>query len=176
MGGLRLLIDAPVNSSIVTEILVARGVGTGPTESAAYDAALADVGIEAYNLLRLSSVVPPGSPVRTVARIDLAGTPGDVLKVVEARAVATAPKTAVAGLGWAVSEAGPGLFHEASASRADASESEVAAAIEAGLEHGLELRSWSPVSEGRLLAKRSAPGAGHACAVVVAAMGTPTSP
>ncbi len=44
-------------------IVLARGIGRGPTELAAFDAALRDAGIANYNLLGLSSVIPPGSTI-----------------------------------------------------------------------------------------------------------------
>ena len=42
-------------------IVLAQGTGCGPTELAAFDAALRDAGVANYNLLCLSSVIPPGS-------------------------------------------------------------------------------------------------------------------
>ena len=43
------------------QIHLASGVGSGPTELAAFDAALAAAGVANYNLLYLSSVIPPAS-------------------------------------------------------------------------------------------------------------------
>jgi arginine decarboxylase len=40
-----------------------RGIGRGPTELAAFDAALMDAGVANYNLICLSSVIPPGSTI-----------------------------------------------------------------------------------------------------------------
>ena len=44
-------------------IVLARGIGSGPTTLAAFDAALLDAGVANYNLICLSSVIPPGSQV-----------------------------------------------------------------------------------------------------------------
>lgn len=44
-------------------IAIARGVGSGPTPLAAFDAALFDAGVANYNLITLSSVIPPGSVI-----------------------------------------------------------------------------------------------------------------
>ncbi|CAH0127772.1 pyruvoyl-dependent arginine decarboxylase [Roseomonas sp. CECT 9278] len=52
-----------MNSLPFGPIVIARGVGRGPTEMAAFDAALRDAGVADYNLLYLSSVIPPGSRI-----------------------------------------------------------------------------------------------------------------
>lgn len=44
-------------------IAIARGLGQGPTPLAAFDAALLDAGVANYNLIVLSSVIPPGSVI-----------------------------------------------------------------------------------------------------------------
>lgn len=46
---------------------VSGAVGTGPTSLAAFDDALVAVGVANFNLIRLSSVIPPGSLVRATA-------------------------------------------------------------------------------------------------------------
>jgi len=44
-------------------IVVSRGTGEGPTPLAAFDKALLAAGVENYNLIRLSSVIPPGAEI-----------------------------------------------------------------------------------------------------------------
>jgi len=44
-------------------IALATGLGEGPTALAAFDAALRDAGVANYNLICLSSVIPPGSVI-----------------------------------------------------------------------------------------------------------------
>jgi arginine decarboxylase len=44
-------------------ITVTSGTGTGPTPLAAFDAALLSAGVENYNLLVLSSMIPPGATI-----------------------------------------------------------------------------------------------------------------
>jgi arginine decarboxylase len=95
-------------------ILVSHGTGEGPTELAAFDAALLATGVENYNLLALSSVVPPGSEVvreRFVAPHDKYGRR---LYVVIAQQRASEPGTgAYAGLGWVQEpDSARGLFVE----------------------------------------------------------------
>ena len=43
------------------KIIVTSGTGEGPTSLAAFDAALLDAGVANYNLICLSSIIPPGS-------------------------------------------------------------------------------------------------------------------
>jgi hypothetical protein len=44
-------------------IAIARGLGQGPTLLAAFDTTLLDAGVANYNLICLSSVIPPGSTI-----------------------------------------------------------------------------------------------------------------
>jgi arginine decarboxylase len=45
------------------DIHLASGTGEGPTGLAAFDAALMDAGVANYNLLCLSSVIPPNARI-----------------------------------------------------------------------------------------------------------------
>jgi arginine decarboxylase len=96
-------------------IQVASGVGFGPTKLAAFDAALREAGIGDYNLVTLSSIVPPGSTIAPTDGPAVApGKWGDRLYVVMAQLrVDTRYEEAVAGLGWIQElESGRGLFVE----------------------------------------------------------------
>lgn len=95
-------------------ITLARGVGRGPTLLAAFDTALLDAGVANYNLLCLSSVIPPGS---TIVRCRWSTPPhewGQRLYCVLSQAREDRPGHAVhAGIGWVRDEAGgQGLFVE----------------------------------------------------------------
>jgi len=46
------------------KIIITHGVGEGDTEISAFDSALLDAGINNYNLIKLSSVIPPESIVK----------------------------------------------------------------------------------------------------------------
>ena len=83
-------------------IRISRGVGTGPTRLAAFDAALHDAGIANFNLIRMSSVIPPGSVVQQVPGTQqLPGQHGDLLYCVYATAYASTPgDEAWAGVAW----------------------------------------------------------------------------
>ena len=100
------------------KIYLTTGTGTGPTTLAAFDSALHANGIDNYNLLRLSSVIPPGTDlVQTEGAIPseiMPGKWGDRLYVVMAEERVDEPgKEAWAGIGW-VQEKGSnkGLFVE----------------------------------------------------------------
>lgn len=98
------------------DIHIASGTASGPTELAAFDSALYAAGIANYNLLTLSSVIPPNSHIiehdDQIPHID--GKWGDRLYVVKADYRASTPGVgAWAGIGWVIDEAtGQGLFVE----------------------------------------------------------------
>jgi arginine decarboxylase len=97
-------------------IQVATGTGNGPTKLAAFDAALQAAGAANFNLIRLSSIIPPGSRVATSDGpiTKLAGGWGDRLYVVMAEFRVDTPNAeAWAGIGWVQDEkTGKGLFVE----------------------------------------------------------------
>jgi arginine decarboxylase len=99
------------------QIPVVAGVGRGRTALSAFDAALCDCGVLNYNLIRLSSVIPPGT---TVFELERACAPpqehGDRLYVVMAEQRSAEPRRAIAaGIGWFQWQGGRGVFveHEA---------------------------------------------------------------
>ena len=97
------------------KIHVAGAVGWGTTELSAFDHALNLSGIANYNLIRLSSVIPPNSEIEETEKIaHLPGTWGDRLYLVYAEMRASAPgEQAWAGIGWVQDESdGKGLFVE----------------------------------------------------------------
>ena len=97
-------------------IEVATGTGTGPNQLAAFDSALRATGIENFNLIRLSSVIPPRTDVRPLDGpvSPIPGDWGDRLYVVMAEMRVTEPgDEAWAGIGWVQdAETGKGLFVE----------------------------------------------------------------
>lgn len=98
------------------EIHVVTGKGSGPTKLAAFDSALNDAGVANFNLIRLSSVVPPGSEIiiHQGKKPKIKGEWGDRLYVVMADMRVDTPNTeAWAGIGWAQDKkTGQGLFVE----------------------------------------------------------------
>lgn len=97
-------------------IQVSSGTGSGPTKLAAFDAALQAAGTANYNLIRLSSIIPPGSKVKAADGpiTKLTGNWGDRLYVVMAEFRVDTPNAeAWAGIGWVQNQkTGKGLFVE----------------------------------------------------------------
>ena len=96
-------------------ITISTGIGTGPTTLAAFDGALLRCGIGNFNLIRLSSVIPPETNVIALdGPADVLGDWGDRLYVVMAEQRVDRPgREAWAGIGWVQhEETGRGLFVE----------------------------------------------------------------
>jgi arginine decarboxylase len=118
-------------------------VGSGPTELAAFDDALLKVGAANFNLVRLSSVIPPGSIVseRVGSIPSPGGTWGDRLYVVVAEQRSSLPgEEAWAGIGWVQDESGRGLFVEHAGPGEGTVRSQIAASLDQlQLGRGLDL-------------------------------------
>ena len=84
------------------KIQISKGTGVGPTELAAFDQALVKAGVANFNLLYLSSVLPPGSEVVPVDKpIRPSGDWGDKLYIVIAQKRTILRNQEVwAGIGW----------------------------------------------------------------------------
>jgi arginine decarboxylase len=94
------------------KIAVVSGVGKGATLLSSFDDALRHCGVYNYNLIPLSSVIPPGSEI-----VDTFVAPDDEfghrLYVVMAQARSAEPGTGVAaGIGWYQWLDGRGVFVE----------------------------------------------------------------
>lgn len=95
------------------EICVTYGTGEGPTDLAAFDAALHDAGISNYNLITLSSIIPAGSRVKIRKFKQNEKEYGNKLFVVLSKKIeTTVGKEAWAGLGWTQDNLGRGVFVE----------------------------------------------------------------
>lgn len=96
------------------DIFVVTGVGTGKTTLSAFDGALKDAGVFNYNLIPLSSVIPPGSKVIKARNYE---TPeaeyGYKLYIIKAEIRSyEIGKYLAAGLGWYQWDDGRGVFVE----------------------------------------------------------------
>ncbi|WP_336036174.1 pyruvoyl-dependent arginine decarboxylase [Halobacterium yunchengense] len=149
-------------------IRVVWGTGSGPTELAAYDAALADAGVHNYNLVAVSSVIPADADVEAVGTAPDLGPAGHGLTVVEAHANAAGPRRVSASLAWATSDDGPGLFYEVAD---EASAADVEERVRAGLDAGMALRNWTYGDATVRTASVNAAAGEYAAAVVVAVYG-----
>jgi arginine decarboxylase len=127
-------------------IRVVTGTGAGRTALSAYDAALADANVHDYNLVTVSSVVPPAASVERVGTAPDLGPAGRKLTVVQSRATVGpgGDEAPCAALGWARAADGRGVFYEASGPDAAAARE----AVETGLEDGVALREWEAVTRG----------------------------
>ncbi len=110
------------------------GEGKGTTAVSAYDAALCQAGISDFNLIFLSSIIPPGAVLKEVGKFKGEGI-GKVLPVVIAQSSGRGHQ--VAGLGWVQSPQG-GLLMEAAGRRKE----DVIRSINQGLKDMMERRSW----------------------------------
>lgn len=148
-------------------IRVSAGSGKGRTSIAAFDSALRSAGVADHNLIRLSSIIPPGSVVDICDPADqLRGTFGDALYCVYAVAHATERgDDAVAGIGWsrATDGSGRGLFVE----HAGHAEEQVRTMINASLVDMADGRSETFAFENAVLSSARCAGQ-PACSVVVA--------
>jgi arginine decarboxylase len=95
-------------------IRITSAVGSGPTTLAAFDAALHQAGIENYNLIPLSSVIPTAAVLERTRISTPPSEYGHRLYVVMARHMTSqVGEEAWAGLGWTQEpESGRGLFVE----------------------------------------------------------------
>lgn len=152
-------------------IRVSGGVGEGRTQLAAFDAALRSAGVENFNLIRLSSIIPPGSDVLTCAPGEqLRGGFGDALYCVYAAGWVSEPGAEVwAGVGWSrhCDGFGAGLFVE----HTGVSREEVRRRLAGTLDDMAAGRGGRFTHDGEVLSNISCTGR-PACAVVVASYRT----
>ena len=179
-GGDRTEADASDAAGDAT-IRVVWGTGTGPTALSAYDAALAEAGVENYNLVTVSSIGPAEATVEPVGTAPDLGPAGNRLTVVEARVtvggdeddgsdedVSTSdPARGSAGLAWATGP-GPGLFYEVAGAF---DEVECRRRLETGLDAGRALREWTFEGGGDRVVSVGPVADGFASAVVLGVYG-----
>ena len=156
----------------MSTIRVVWGTASGPTAMSSYDAALAEAGVENYNLVSVSSVIPAETHVEAVGTAPDLGPVGERLTVVEARATTAGPGRASAALAWAQSvDDGPGLFYETSG---EMDREDVERRVREGLAAGQELRDWA-FTEPRVAVESSRAESGrYTTAVVLAVYGQST--
>jgi arginine decarboxylase len=143
------------------------GRATGPTPTASYDAALAAANVHNFNLITVSSVIPAEAHLEAVGTAPDLGDVGDSLTVVQARATSDPGDPAAAGIGWARSDSGKGLFYESSGE----DEAAVRDRIEQGLAAGKELRDWTFVEGDAVVVDAEPDPDAYTTTVVVAAYG-----
>ena len=111
------------------EIKIVCGIGSGSTILSAFDSALKDAGVYNYNLITLSSIIPPESKVSKIRRYKTSlNEYGHRLYVVKAEYRSEeVGKFIAAGIGWYQIEDGRGIFveHEIKGETKIAVESEI---------------------------------------------------
>ena len=115
------------------QIKITSAVGSGPTPLAAFDAALRSAGIENYNLIPLSSVIPTAARLERSRYSSPPSEYGHRLYVVMARhETSEIGEEAWAGLGWTQEpESGRGLFVELHGSSREAVERAIESTLDA---------------------------------------------
>lgn len=94
-------------------IIIATGKGQGKTLLSAFDAALFDAGVSNYNLLALSSIVPPGSVIKLQKYKTPESEYGHRLYVVMSENRSRESGRYIgAAIGWCQEEDGRGVFVE----------------------------------------------------------------
>jgi arginine decarboxylase len=155
-------------------IQIASGTGAGPTKLAAFDAALMAAGTANYNLLRLSSIIPPDSKIEVLDGpiTKQLGAWGDRLYVVMAELRVDTPNAeAWAGIGWVQDhKTGKGLFVEHEGS----SESTVRRDIQASLESIMKSRNHMDFGEMQMKIVGITCSHEPVCALVIAALHSAT--
>lgn len=144
-------------------IFVTSGHGTGITRVSAFDDALNSARIANYNLIQLSSVIPPGSEVTRERGPDFDDW-GNRLYVVMSAGYADTPGMEVwAGIGWIQHEDGRGLFVEYS----DSSEHNVRDMVVQSLEE-MTARRGDGCGQVSMHLERAVCVSAPACALVAA--------
>lgn len=148
-------------------IRIVWGTGHAATEKASFDTALAEAGLHQYNLRELSSVIPAEATLELTDTAPDLGPTGNGLDVVLARKTSPAGARASAGLAWALSEDGAGIFYEVE----DSDPETVRELLRAGIERGCYIRDidYSGV-ETKVVTASSAPDQ-YTTALVAAAYG-----
>jgi arginine decarboxylase len=150
-------------------IRVAWGTATGPTATASYDRALAEANVHNFNLVTVSSVIPADAALEVVGTAPDLGAVGDRLTVVQGRATHGPGEAGAAGIGWARSESGRGIFYEADGP----DEATVRQRIADGLAAGKDLRDWDWLDrdEDAVVVEADPAPDAYSTAVVIAAYG-----
>ncbi|MFQ5977244.1 MAG: pyruvoyl-dependent arginine decarboxylase [Candidatus Heimdallarchaeota archaeon] len=93
-------------------ISIVKATGTGATNKSSLDAALLNANIHNFNLIPLSSVIPPNVAIKRRKQFHREPLPGSMQPVVIARITSSEPGERIsAGIGWKLAHEG-GIFVE----------------------------------------------------------------
>ena len=116
------------------------GESEGKTLLSAFDRALLNAGIHNFNLIPLSSVIPPQSVIHETGTYTSSDRVGEILYVVISSLSSHKSNALIsAGLGWVLTQEG-GLLIE---SKGEFSREECEEEIMVGLTEMMEVREWS---------------------------------
>ncbi len=116
------------------------GKSEGSTTASAFDGSLYQAGLHNFNLIRLSSVIPPKSIIKTIGTYSSQHKVGDVRYVVLSSFSSDKPGTEITcGLGWVKNEYG-GLFCE---SYGEYNMDECNNQLHKSLQEMISMRGWS---------------------------------
>ena len=117
------------------EIEIVWGAGEGPTGLSAFDAALAAAGIHNYNLVPLSSIIPPDATLAETGMHEPSWPVGSLIGTVMASNRSSTPgDTISAGLGWTLADRG-GVFFEEHGESVEHVEHQIKRGLNAAREH-----------------------------------------
>ena len=135
------------------KIYIATGIGYGQTMLSAFDAALMDAGIHNFNLIQLSSIVPPGAQIISKRRLEFSSEKyGNRLYLVKAESRSRETNKFIgAALGWYQIEDGRGVFveHEEIGETEEAVRSNLEVEVKKSLTDLCKIRNY-PVSPKRM--------------------------
>lgn len=115
------------------------GCGEGNTPLGSFDRALSKAGLHNYNLVKISSIIPPNSKVKKSGSLEKDWRVGELVGAVISRYTSTdSEKKIVSGLGWSVAEEG-GIFMEVKGREREECEERVLSS----LEDSMKLRDWN---------------------------------
>ncbi len=151
-------------------IRIVWGTGAAGTVKASFDDALHAANVHQYNLRELSSVIPAGVSFELCDTAPDLGATGNALDVVLARKTSRPGTRAAAGLAWARTDDGAGIFYEAEGIDPES----VRERLTTGIEHGCDLRGMNADIETKTLAADPA-AEQYSTAVVLAVYGESTT-
>jgi arginine decarboxylase len=129
------------------KIYVVWGTAEGSTAVSAFDRSLSRAGVHNFNLIQLSSIIPPGVDVVESGTYPVQGGVGKIRHVVLSSFTSHVPGVTIsAGLGWAMAKEG-GVFFEA---KGEYTGDRCKAEVERGLHEMMSIRDWNWIEPARI--------------------------
>jgi arginine decarboxylase len=131
------------------EIKILSSKAEGKTLTSAFDLALAKVGLQNYNLIKISSIIPKGAKVIKLEEYENPDKKvGDILHVVISEKFSNVKGQKITcGLGWMLADEG-GVFYEESL--LDSSRKIAEKKLLDGLEDAKKIREWNWIDKPKI--------------------------